>query len=52
MSDIASSDALQQLDERHELLLAELDLLNRRLEAILATHGKPVAAGEATELPQ
>ena len=35
-SQLASSDSLQQLDERHEELLTKLDALYRELETALA----------------
>ena len=37
---LVSNDALHQLDQRHEHLLAELDSLNERLEEALSAVGK------------
>ncbi len=41
MNEILPSEVLQRLDERHEQLLAELDVLNERLESALGACAKP-----------
>lgn len=47
MNEILPGDVLQQLDQRHEELLAELDLLNQRLESALSTFTQPTHSDEA-----
>ncbi len=46
MNEPIASDVLQQLDQRHELLLDELDSLNQRLEQTLSSLGKPAESVE------
>lgn len=48
MNEIVPSDVLQRLDERHEHLLAELDILNDRLESALGAFGKSTATEQAS----
>lgn len=49
MNEIVTSDVLHRLDQRHEELLAELDLLNERLEAALKPFAKPAATDSTAE---
>ena len=46
MNEPIASDVLQQLDQRHEQVLAELDSLNQRLEQTLGSLGKPSESAE------
>jgi hypothetical protein len=48
MNEILPSDVLQRLDERHEQLLAELDVLNERLESALGACAKPTCTEQAS----
>lgn len=48
MNDPVTDDVYQQLDQRHDQVLAELDSLNDRLEQTLGTFGK---LSESVELP-
>ena len=41
MNEPVTNDVYQQLDQRHEQVLAELDSLNERLEQALGSFGKP-----------
>jgi hypothetical protein len=41
MNELIVSDVLQDLDQRHEHLLTELDELNRRVEQALNSLNKP-----------
>ena len=52
-SEIASADALSELDRKHEQLLEELDQLNLELEAALrAVSGKePTEREQPSEAP-
>jgi hypothetical protein len=46
MNELIVSDVLQDLDQRHEHLLVELDDLNERLEQTLNSLNKPSEAAE------
>ncbi len=41
MNEPVTHDVFQQLDQRHEQVLAELDSLNEQLEQTLGSMGKP-----------
>ncbi len=46
MNEPATNDVYQQLDQRHEQVLVELDALNERLEQALGSLGKPTKSDE------
>lgn len=46
MNEPIVSDVLQQLDQRHEQMLVELDSLNQRLEQTLSALGKSAESVE------